>query len=93
MFTPRRLRQFHRSLVPIMVMPLLVTVTTGIAFQMAAVSGRANDFTWLLALHRGKFGRVNLEMIYPFLNGFGLLTLLMTGLLIWWKMPGRRSAS
>ena len=91
MFTPRRLRHLHRSLVPIMAMPLLVTVTTGIGFQMAVVSGRASDFSWLLALHRGQFGRINLEMVYPFLNGLGLLTLLVTGLVMWWQMPRRSS--
>lgn len=85
-----RLRQLHRSLVPFMVVPLLITVTTGTLFQLAAVSDRAADFIWLLDLHKGKFGAVNLEKIYPFLNASGLLTLLITGSLMWLQSPARK---
>ena len=60
---------------------------TGIGFQTAITLGRGNDFLWLLDLHRGKFGRINLEMVYPFLNGLGLLCLVLSGLLLWLKIP------
>ena len=63
--------------------PLLLTVITGTLFQVAVVTGNADNFIWLLELHRGKFGRINLEMIYPFLNGFGLLMLGVTGVIMW----------
>lgn len=89
-FSPARLRQLHRSLVPIMVMPLLLTLTTGMLFQLAVTSGKTNEFLWLLDLHRGKFGQINLDFIYPFLNALGLLTLLITGLLMWLQIPGRK---
>ena len=85
-----RLRQLHRALVPVMVLPLLLTLVTGILFQFAALGDRANDFLWLLDLHRGKFGSINLEMGYPFLNGFGLLSLVITGLYMWWQFPRAR---
>ena len=55
-----RLRQLHRALVPFMLLPLLLTLMTGMMFQLAVVSNRANDFIWLLDLHRGKFGQINL---------------------------------
>lgn len=87
-----RLRQLHRTLVPIMVVPLLLTLTTGTLFQFAALSDRASDFIWLLELHRGKFGQINLELVYPFLNGLGLLTLLITGFLMWWQAPSRKKS-
>ncbi|MEB3225151.1 MAG: PepSY domain-containing protein [Synechococcus sp.] len=86
----RDLRQLHRRLVPIMVLPLLITVLTGSLFQVASVTGNAADFYWLLALHRGKFGPVNLEGIYPFLNALGLLLLLGSGVMIWWTTHPRK---
>lgn len=74
-----RLRQLHRTLVPFMVLPLLLSLTTGVLFQfaVAGVGGaspaenRADDFLWLLDLHRGKFGDINLEFVYPILMPLG----------------------
>ena len=54
------------------------------------MGGRANDFLWLLDLHRGTFGQVNLEFVYPLLNALGLLTLIITGLAMWFSLPARR---
>lgn len=90
-FSSVRLRQLHRALVPVMVLPLLLTLTTGVLFQFAVASDRANDFLWLLELHRGKFGQINLDLVYPFLNALGLLTLLITGVLMWLQSPSRKS--
>lgn len=85
-----RLRQLHKALVPFMVLPLLLTLTTGTLFQFAAAGNRANDFLWLLDLHRGKFGQVNLEFFYPILNALGLFTLIVTGSIMWFQSPGRK---
>ena len=85
-----RLRQLHRALVPFVVFPLLLTLTTGMGFQFAVAGGRANDFLWLLELHRGKFGNINLELIYPILNALGLLTLVVTGLMMWLQTRNRK---
>ncbi|MEL7492360.1 MAG: hypothetical protein AAGJ95_00185 [Cyanobacteria bacterium J06554_11] len=59
-------------------------------FQFAVAGNRANDFLWLLELHRGKFGKINLEFIYPVFNALGLLTLIVTGSVMWWRSPNRR---
>lgn len=88
-----RLRQLHKALVPFMVLPLLLTLTTGTLFQFAVASDRANDFLWLLELHRGKFGQVNLEFLYPILNALGLLTLIVTGSIMWFQSPSRKKGS
>lgn len=88
-----RLRQLHRALVPFMVGPLLLTLLTGMSFQFAAMSDRASDFIWLLDLHRGKFGVVNLEFVYPILNALGLLTLVITGGAMWFQSLSRRRGS
>ncbi|MEA5466367.1 PepSY domain-containing protein [Leptothoe sp. PORK10 BA2] len=82
-----KIQQLHRFLVPFMVLPLLLTLTTGTAFQFAVAANHAQDFYWLLELHRGKFGSVNLEFVYPILNALGLLTLLITGLIMWLVQP------
>jgi hypothetical protein len=85
-----RLRQIHSWLAPIMFVPILLTLTTGSLFQVAAITGKTQDFLWLLELHRGKFGRINLEIIYPFLNAFGVLFLAVTGIMMWLKLRRRR---
>ena len=85
-----RFRQLHRALVPFVAFPLLLTLTTGMGFQLAVAGGRANDFLWLLELHRGKFGSINLELIYPILNALGLLTLVVTGLMMWLQTRNRK---
>ncbi len=80
-------RRIHRFLAPIMVMPLLITLCSGVLFQIAASNDKSEQFLWLLDLHRGKFGRFNLELVYPYLNAIGLLTLLITGTLMWLRLP------
>ncbi|MBE9067944.1 PepSY domain-containing protein [Leptolyngbya cf. ectocarpi LEGE 11479] len=85
----RRLRQLHKALVPFVALPLLLTLVTGMGFQIAASGGQASDFLWLLDLHRGKFGSINLEFIYPILNALGLLTLLISGITMWFQARSR----
>lgn len=86
-FKPPLLKRIHRFLAPIMVMPLIITLISGTLFQIASVQGKSEPYLWLLDLHRGQFGRINLELIYPFLNALGLLTLLVTGVLMWLQLP------
>lgn len=87
-----RYRQLHRALVPFVTLPLLLTLTTGMGFQFAVASGNADNFLWLLELHRGKFGNINLELIYPVLNALALLTLVVTGLTMWLQLPRRKQS-
>ncbi len=78
-----RLRHFHFILDPIMFLPILLTAITGSLFQIEVITGKSEDFLWLLDLHRGKFGSINLELIYPFFNAFGVLFLTFTGIAMW----------
>lgn len=80
-----RLRQLHRMTAPLIVLPLLLTLITGSLYQIVELGGKDDNFKWLLAWHKGHFGRFNLEIIYPFLNALGLLTLVITGTLLWWQ--------
>ncbi len=86
----RYLRRLHFTIAPIMVAPLFVTVLTGSLFQVAVLTGHGLQFSWLLGIHRGDFIVVNLEMIYPFLNGLGLLLLLSSGIILWWTGRPRK---
>ncbi|NEO87186.1 MAG: PepSY domain-containing protein [Spirulina sp. SIO3F2] len=89
---PRPARQLHRALAPLMVFPLTLTLVTGVLFHIAALTGQEDQYLWLLALHRGRFGSINLEAIYVFFNGAGLLFILATGLMLWLQ-SGRRKTS
>jgi uncharacterized iron-regulated membrane protein len=83
------IRHLHRTLAPIMLLPLLLTAITGTIYQIVDLVGKGDSFDWLLDVHKGHFGALNLEVIYPFLNAFGLCVLLFTGISLWLNM--RRS--
>ena len=81
-----RLRHFHYILAPIMFLPIFLTAITGSLFQVAVITGKSADYLWLLELHRGKFGIIDLELIYPLINAFGVLFLAITGITMWLKI-------
>jgi len=81
-------RSAHRSLVPIAVLPLLVTTITGIAYSLLDHMGIAPE--WLLDVHNGHYGPVDLSGIYPLLLGLCVLMLMATGVNLW--LRGRRTA-
>ncbi len=83
------IRQLHSSIAPIMILPVVLTLITGSLYQIAVMTGNIQDFIWLLEWHKGKFGPINLEMIYPFLNAFGLLMLAVTGISMWLQQKRR----
>jgi uncharacterized iron-regulated membrane protein len=85
-----RLRQLHFKAAPLMILPLLLTLFTGVLYQVAEVTGQTRQFHWLMDLHKGEFGSLNLEIVYPFLNGLGLLVLSVTGIMMWLQTPQRR---
>ncbi|GAB4539782.1 MAG: hypothetical protein Tsb0014_30490 [Pleurocapsa sp.] len=85
-----RLRSFHRLLAPIMIMPILLTLITGIIYQIGDLGGFEEKVSWAIDWHKGDFGLIDFQKIYPFLNGIGLLFLAITGISMWWKT--RRSS-
>ncbi len=82
-------RQLHKFLAPIMILPLVLTLTTGVIYQMFDMAGKEETVKWLLALHKGHFGNLHLEGIYVVFNAIGLLTLAVTGVSMW--LQTRRS--
>jgi len=83
------LRHIHRFFAPLMVIPLLLTSITGCIYQFMDILGRGESLDWLLDIHKGNFGIIDLESIYPFFNALGILILSITGVLLWFKIKFR----
>ena len=63
----RKARKVHRWLVPIAALPLLITAGTGSLYSL--LLEQDIDAFWLLKIHTGNFGVVNLQPIYSLLLG------------------------
>jgi hypothetical protein len=50
------------------------------------IHGKGDASDGVLDWHKGHFGAVNLEVIYPFLNALGSFALLFTGTSLWLHM-------
>ncbi len=70
----RQARRVHRWLVPIAAAPLLITAISGSLYSV--LLERGIDAFWLLKIHTGKFGWLNLQSFYPAL--LGVLTIVIT---------------
>ena len=80
-----KIRQWHRWLAPIMLLPILLTTITGIIYQIGELGGFVNQVSWAIQWHKGDFGYIDFQKSFPFLNGVGLLFLTVTGISMWWK--------
>ena len=72
---PHQLRRLHRTLVPMAALPLLVTALSGSLY--GALSARDIEAFWLIKLHTGNFGVINLQPYYS--TVLGVLTLFIAG--------------
>ena len=70
----QRARKVHRWLVPIAALPLLITAGTGSLYSL--LLEHEIDAFWLLKIHTGNFGVLNLQPFYPML--LGGLTVIVT---------------
>jgi hypothetical protein len=84
---PRRSRKLHRWLVPIAAAPLALTALSGAIY--GTILYYNIDAPWLLRLHTGNFGFINLQPIYSPL--IGVLTLILIGSGIAMFLSGRRA--
>lgn len=80
-----RLRQAHAAVAPLVLLPLLLTVCTGVSYRLLRDwGGLGRDQAHvLMLLHEGEwlkqwFGP-NGETLYVLLNGLGLLWMLLSG--------------
>lgn len=80
-------RQLHATVAPIVLLPLMVTVTTGVAYRLGkSWLGLSRDQVHILmTIHEGEYLGQTLEPIYVLLNGLGLLWMLATGSVMVWK--------
>lgn len=85
----KRIRRIHRTLAPILALPLVVTVLTGSLYQIARLNDNF-DYYWLIQIHKGQWGPLDLQAVYPFLNGLGLLLMVATGLSLWLQTRSHR---
>lgn len=83
----RHSRRLHRLLVPIAAAPLALTSLSGAIY--GTVLYFSVDAPWLLRLHTGNFGIINLQPIYSLI--IDLFTLILIGSGITMFMGGRRA--
>lgn len=82
-----RSRKIHRLLVPIAAIPLALTSMSGAIY--GTVLAMNIDAPWLLRLHTGNFGVINLQPIYSPLIGVMTLVLVASGITL--LVGGRRT--
>lgn len=78
-------RKLHRLLVPIAAVPLLLTALTGSIYSGLLEHGI--DAFWLLKIHSGRFGPLNLQPYYSVLLGLLTLVLIVSGVSLWLPRP------
>ena len=91
-----RLRHLHATLAPVVLLPLLLTVTSGVSYRLlrdwGGLDRQASHV--LMVLHEGEWLRRWLgptgETLYVLLNGLGLLWMLGTGAALAWQRLQRR---
>jgi hypothetical protein len=70
-----RFRRAHRLVVPLAAAPLLLTAASGSLYSLLLEQGI--DAFWLIRIHTGRFGPINLQPHYSML--LGVLTLVVIG--------------
>jgi hypothetical protein len=73
-----RSRRAHRFVVPIAAAPLLLTAASGSLYSL--LLERGIDAFWLLKIHTGRFGPINLQPYYSLLLGILTLVVITSGL-------------
>lgn len=95
---PQLLRRAHAGLAPVVLLPLLITVLSGVGYRVARDWGGLGREAahWLMVVHEGEWLARQLgrpaETVYVLLNGLGLLWMLVTGAAMLWQRlrPARR---
>lgn len=86
--SPPTVRRFHRWVVPLAAAPLLITALSGSLYGL--LLERGIDAFWLLKIHTGRFGPINLQPYYSAV--LGALTLLVIGSGLLLLFPRSRNA-
>ena len=83
----RQARRLHRWLVPIAAAPLLLTAGTGSLYSL--LLEQDIDVFWLLKIHTGDFGPINLQPIYSVILGVLTVVVTVSGLVLLIRTPAR----
>ena len=76
-----QVRELHRRVAPIVLLPLLITVLSGVSYRLARDwfgFGR-DQVHWLMVVHEGEWLGADLEPVVVLLNALGLLWMLFSG--------------
>ncbi|MGK7942503.1 MAG: PepSY domain-containing protein [Crocosphaera sp.] len=75
------IRQWHRALAPIVMLPLMITVSTGVTYRLSKdwLGLSRDQVHFLMSLHEGEYLGKTLEPFYVLLNGLGVVWMLVTG--------------
>ena len=77
----QRARGLHRLLVPLAAAPLLLTAASGSLYSLLLEQGI--DAFWLMKIHTGRFGPLNLQPYYSILLGLATLMAAISGIALW----------
>ena len=83
----RQARRLHRWLVPFAAAPLLLTAGTGSLYSL--LLEQDIDAFWLLKIHTGDFGPINLQPIYSVILGVLTVVVTVSGLVLLIRTPAR----
>lgn len=77
-----KLRQLHKTVAPIVFLPLFVTIVTGVGYRLGrSWFGLTRDQAHILmVIHEGEYLGNDIKPFYVLLNGIGLLWMLGTGI-------------
>ena len=78
---PQRARRLHRLLAPLAAAPLILTAASGSLYSLLLEQGI--DAFWLLKIHTGRFGPLNLQPYYSILLGLATLMAVISGIALW----------
>ena len=84
-------RVIHRAVVVVTALPLLITSATGSIYSLLLEQGV--DAFWLLKIHTGRFGVINLQPYYSWLLGVLTLVAICSGVMLLMTKPKRSSKS
>ncbi|MFN9630729.1 MAG: hypothetical protein ACK59A_10945 [Cyanobacteriota bacterium] len=73
-----RFRRAHRVVVPLAAAPLLLTAASGSLYSLLLEQGI--DAFWLVKIHTGRFGPINLQPYYSLLLGALTLVVIVSGI-------------
>ena len=76
-----RARELHSRLAPWVLLPLLVTMSSGVTYRLArdGFGGTREQVHWRRVIHEGEWLGETLEPVVVLLNATGLLWMLVTG--------------